>query len=255
MSLIDIRKEGKVSIITITRPERRNAINGDTASALRQAFLDYDADESQRVAILTGGDSVFCAGADLKEIESLSFKLEESEHGPLGFTRLLLHKPVIAAIAGYAVAGGLEIACWADFRVADESAQFGCLERRFSVPLVDGGTVRLPQIVGSGRALDLILTGRLIDTREAYQIGLVNYLTPRGKHLEKALEIAHQLTEFPQAAMLNDRRSVYQTLGKPLEEALKIEAAIGRETWESGEGAAGAKAFSEGKGRGGKLGD
>ena len=250
MAAIDISKDHRTTIIRITRPDVRNAINGETATALREAFLAFDADESQRVAVLTGGDNVFCAGADLKAIESLNM---DDEHGPLGFTRLSLSKPVIAAIAGYAVAGGLEIACWADFRVADESAKFGCLERRFSVPLVDGGTVRLPQIVGLGRALDLILTGRLIDAQEAYQIGLVNYLLPRGKALEKALEIAQQLADFPQAAMLNDRRSVYQSLGQPLETALKIEAEIGRETWASGEGKAGAQAFSEGKGRKGSF--
>lgn len=246
MAVIETRTDGAVTIITITRPQRRNAINGETAEALRQAWLAFEADASQRVGILTGGDEIFCAGADLKEIDSLNL---ENEYGPLGFTRMSISKPTIAAIAGYAVAGGLEVACWCDIRIADETAQFGCLERRFSVPLVDGGTVRLPQIIGLGRALDLILTGRLVDANEAHQMGLVNAVVPQGKHIERAIEIGKQLADFPQVAMLNDRRSVYAGLGKSLEEALTIEAEIGRETWASGEGASGAKEFSEGKGR------
>ncbi len=250
MAPIQVEKDGVVTIITLTRPHRRNAINGETAQALREAWWAFDQDDNQRVGILTGGDEVFCAGADLKEIESLNLN---DDFGPLGFTRLSVSKPTIAAIAGYAVAGGLELACWCDIRVADASAFFGCLERRFSVPLVDGGTVRLPQIVGLGRALDLILTGRLIDVQEAYQMGLVNRVVPKDEHLSTAIDIAKQLAEFPQSAMLNDRRSVYASLGKSLDEALGIEAGIGQETWASGEGIAGAKSFSEGKGRKGQF--
>jgi len=252
MSVLEIRRDGPITIITMTRPQRRNAINGETATALREAFLAFDADEEQRIAILTGGEEVFCAGADLKEIESLDLN---NAYGPLGFTRIALQKPVIAAISGYAVAGGLEVACWCDLRIADETAQFGCLERRFSVPLVDGGTIRLPQIIGVGRALDLILTGRLVDAQEAHSMGLVNQVVPAGKALEQAIELGNRLAAFPQAAMLNDRRSVYACLGKPLAEALTIEAEIGRETWASGEGAAGAQQFSGGKGRGGSFDD
>jgi enoyl-CoA hydratase len=248
VSIIEIEKRDPVTIITITRPHRRNAINGETAIAMREAFLAFEVDASQRVAVLTGGDEVFCAGADLKEIDSLDL---ENDFGPLGFTRMFINKPTIAAVSGYAVAGGLELACWCDMRIADETAQFGCLERRFSVPLVDGGTIRLPLLVGLGRALELILTGRLIGADEAKHIGLVNEVVPAGQAVERAVELGRLLAEFPQVAMLNDRRSVYQCLGQPLAEALKIEAGIGRETWASGEGAVGAKTFAEGKGRSG----
>jgi len=250
MPVIELSYDETVTIITITRLERRNAINGETAKALRDALLAFDADENQRVAVLTGGNEVFCAGADLKEIDTLDLN---DESGPLGFTRMSFSKPLIAAISGYAVAGGLELACYCDLRIADETAQFGCLERRFSVPLVDGGTIRLPQIVGLGRALELILTGRLVDAGEAKQMGLVNEIVPQGKAIERAVELGKQLADFPQVAMLNDRRSVYEGLGLSLEDALKNEAAIGRETWASGEGSAGAKAFSDGKGRRGSF--
>lgn len=246
--VIRVERDGPVTIITITRPERRNAINSETAHALREAWLAFDADDTQRVGVLTGDDGVFCAGADLKEIDSLDLDAAE---GPLGFTRLQMSKPTIAAISGYAVAGGLELACWCDLRIADESGKFGCLERRFSVPLVDGGTVRLPQIVGLGRAMDLILTGRLIDADEAYEMGLVNEITPMRQAVTRAVELGKMLADFPQAAMLNDRRSVYAALGRSLPDALASEAAIGRETWASGEGIAGAAAFTDGVGRGG----
>lgn len=250
MPVIEITYDETVMIIKITRPHRRNAINGETAKALREALLTFDADDNQRVAVLTGGDEVFCAGADLKEIDTLDLN---NDSGPLGFTRMNFSKPIIAAISGYAVAGGLELACFCDLRIADETAQFGCLERRFSVPLVDGGTIRLPQIIGLGRALELILTGRLVDAGEAKQIGLVNEVVSQGKAIERAIELGKQLAQFPQVAMLNDRRSVYEGLGLPLADALKNEAEIGRETWASGEGASGAKAFSDGKGRSGSF--
>ncbi|MEL6307824.1 MAG: crotonase/enoyl-CoA hydratase family protein [Chloroflexota bacterium] len=244
--VIDIQRDGAVTIITIIRPERRNAINGETANALREAWLAFDADDTQRVGILTGGNKVFCAGADLKEIDTLDIT---NEAGALGFTHLQVSKPTIAAIAGYAVAGGLELACWCDLRIVDETATFGCLERRFGVPLVDGGTVRLPQIVGLGRALELILTGRLISADEAYEIGLANEITAPKKALKRAVKLAKQLAEFPQVAMLNDRRSVYESLGKSLPDALANEARLGAQTWASGEGKAGAQAFTDGAGR------
>src|SRR5262249_17764090 len=154
-----------------------------------EAWLAFDADETARVGILTGGDEVFCAGADLHDLASLATEVE-GDNGPLGYTRLFISKPTIAAIAGYAVAGGLELACWCDLRIADETAVFGCFERRFGVPLIDGGTIRLPQIVGLGRALEMILTGRAVNASEAHTWGLINEITPRGQHLQRALELA-----------------------------------------------------------------
>jgi enoyl-CoA hydratase len=250
MNEVEVTREGAVTIIRLNRPQRRNAINGATADALREAWLAFDADDTTRVGILTGGDDVFCAGADLHELESLLSNVE-GNNGPLGYTRLFVGKPTIAAIAGYAVAGGLELACWCDLRIADETAVFGCFERRFGVPLIDGGTIRLPQIVGLGRALEMILTGRAVNASEAHLWGLVNEITPRGKHLQRALELAHMLTSFPQNAMLNDRRSVYAAFGKEHQEALAAEAQFGMDTLRSGESLSGAQEFHEGKGRGG----
>lgn len=239
-----------ITIITINRPHRRNAINLNTAKALREAWLAFDADESQCVGILTGGDEVFCAGADLKEIEGL-----EVDHpaGPLGFTRLQMSKPTIAAIAGYAVAGGLELACWCDLRICDESAIFGCFERRFGVPLVDGGTQRLPHIVGLGRALDMILTGRAVPAPDALQMGLANEVVAQGKHLVRAIELAKTLAQFPQNCMRNDRQAVYAGLGVKLKEGLQIEQEWGLRTIASGETFSGAQAFTDGKGRAGDF--
>jgi enoyl-CoA hydratase len=248
MGLIQVTHEGHTTIITITRPEARNAINGATAAALRDAWQAFEADEHARVGILTGGESVFCAGADLKEFNSLTPNTLD-EYGALGFTRMFVSKPTIAAIAGYAVAGGLELACWCDLRIADPTAQFGCLERRFGVPLIDGLTQRLPRQIGLSRALDMILTGRLIDVHEAHAWGLVNEVTASGDHLRRALELAHTLAQFPQICMRNDRRAVYEGLGKDLEEGLRLEAEIGAGTIQSGESQSGAQAFTKGKGR------
>jgi len=250
MNEIQIQRDGEVTIITLNRPHRKNAINGETAQALREAWLAFDVDETQKVGILTGGDEVFCAGADLKEIEGLDI---HSPSGALGFTHLHVSKPTIAAVAGYAVAGGLELACWCDLRIADETAIFGCFERRFGVPLVDGGTQRLPQIIGLGRALDMILTGRPVDAEEAQQIGLANQVTPKGLHLKQAIELAHQLAQFPQLCMNNDRQAVYRGLNASLEEGLKIEQELGQMTLASGETYAEAKAFTDGKGRRGRF--
>lgn len=249
---VSVTRDGAVTIVTINRPERRNAINQYTAELLREAWLSFDADDSARVGVLTGGDSVFCAGADLKEIESLD---AESEDGPLGFTRLWLSKPVIAAIAGYAVAGGMEVACWCDLRIADETASFGFLERRWGVPLVDGGTQRLPRIVGLGRALDLILTGRPMDVHEAHAIGFVNQVVPKGQHIARAVEWAKHIAAFPPICLTNDRKAVYMGLGKSLEEGLRLEASLGLETMHSGEPYEGAQRFVDGAGRGGAFGD
>ena len=248
MTPVQVTREGPVTIIEINRPEARNAINGETARLLREAWLAFDADNEARVGVLTGGNDVFCAGADLKAIDSLLDEVQ-GEFGPLGFTRMFVSKPTIAAIAGYAVAGGLEIACWCDLRIADETAVFGCFERRFGVPLVDGGTQRLPRIVGVGRALDLILTGRAVVAKEAHQMGLVNEVVPAGRHLSRAVEVARRLAAFPQAAMNNDRRAVYEGLGAGIEAGLEIEARLGAETIASGETQAGADAFSRGVGR------
>lgn len=250
MTEVLITRDDSVMIITIQRPHRRNAINPATAAALRQAWLAFDRDESARVGILTGGDDVFSAGADLKEIEAMDF---EAPDGPLGFTRLFVSKPTIAAVAGYAVAGGLEMACWCDLRIADETAIFGCFERRFGVPLIDGGNVRLPRIVGAGRALELIMTGRPVDAKEAHTMGLVNEVVPPGQHLQRAIELGKLLASFPQTCLVNDRRAVYETTGRPLAEGLQIEARIGKETILSGETYSGAKAFTAGKGRSGRI--
>lgn len=250
MKPVKITHHGPVTVITINRPERRNAINRETADALREAWLSFDADDSQRVGVLTGGSEVFCAGADLKEIETLENK---NDHGPLGHTRLFINKPTIAAVAGYAVAGGLELACWCDLRIADKSAVFGCFERRFGVPLIDGGTQRLPQIVGLGRALELILTGRPVDAQEALTMGLANEVVAPGEHIERAIEIGEMLATFPQAALLNDRRAVYRGLGENIEEGLEIEAELGQQTLDSGESYAGAEEFTRGAGRGGQF--
>ena len=252
MSEVEITSRGAVTVIRINRPHVRNAINRATAQALREAWLAFEADERARVGILTGGDEVFCAGADLEDLEALAAEVE-GEWGPLGFTRLWVSKPTIAAIAGYCVAGGLEMACWCDLRIADETAVFGCFERRFGVPLVDGGTQRLPRIVGLGRALELILTGRPVDAREALAIGLINELVPRGQSLKRALELAERLAGFPQVCLRSDRRAVYSGFGKDLAEGLRLEAELAFQVLKSGEPHAGAREFVAGKGRGGKF--
>ncbi len=243
-----VSREGAVTIMRIHRPAARNAIRGSTARALREAWLAFEAAPDARVCVLTGGDEVFCAGADLYHANELIEDVA-GESGPLGFTRLTGRKPTIAAIAGYCVAGGLELACWCDLRIADESAVFGCFERRFGVPLVDGGTQRLPRIVGLGRALDMILTGRAVAAPEALAMGLVNEVTPRGESLRRAMEIAQALAAFPQACLRNDRQAVYDGLGRDLGEGLRIEAALGMETIRSGETTAGAQRFAAGAGR------
>jgi len=247
-----ISADGPVRIFRLNRPEARNAIDARTARLLREVWQSFEADPGARVGILTGGDQVFCAGADLKDLDALADEVS-GEHGPLGFTRLAVSKPTIAAVAGYCVAGGLELACWCDLRIADETAVFGCFERRFGVPLVDGGTQRLPRIVGLGRALEMILTGRPVRVHEARAMGLVNEVVPEGEALHRAMELAHALAAFPQAALRNDRLAVYEGLGLPLAEGLKAEARLGAETLASGEAGAGALSFEMGRGRGGAF--
>lgn len=213
-----------VVVIRIDQGHVRNAVNSETAERLHDAFVAFDADDSARVAVLMGDEQAFSAGANLRDLP----KLRAS--GPLGPTRLQLSKPVIAAIEGWCVAGGVELAAWCDLRVAGASARIGCLERRWGVPLIDGGTYRLPQIVGLGRALDLILTGREIGTDEAERIGFVNRVVADGQALATAIELAGEIASFPWLGVVNDRRSVYAGLGLDLADALAIEDELGRET-------------------------
>jgi len=235
---------GSAAVITIARPHRRNAIDRETAEALAEAWLRFDADDDASVGILTGSGGTFCAGADLK-----AFDLEETAGGWLGFARTMVSKPTIAAVAGHCVAGGLELALWCDLRVAGEDAVFGCFERRFGVPLADGGTQRLPRIVGLSRALDMILTGRPVAADEAYRIGLVDRLVPPDAELEVALDLAETIASFPQPTVRSDRAAVYGGLGLPLESGLEIEAALGRSVIETAVDGAGR--FADGEGRGG----
>ncbi|MGH2947755.1 MAG: enoyl-CoA hydratase-related protein, partial [Solirubrobacteraceae bacterium] len=206
--MVRYERVGAAAVLTIDRPERRNAVDGPAAAALLEGFERFVGDGGARVLVLTGGGGeAFCAGADLKALETLD---PDAPGGPLGFTRLASPKPAIAAISGWCVAGGLELALWCDLRVADETARFGCMERRWGVPLLDGGTQRLPRVVGLGRALDLILTGRVVDAPEAHARGLVNEIAPRPA--ERALELAEQIAAFPQDTMLSDREAAHAAL-------------------------------------------
>ncbi|HEY0515976.1 MAG TPA: crotonase/enoyl-CoA hydratase family protein [Solirubrobacteraceae bacterium] len=242
-------RRGAAALITIDRPHRRNAVDGATAAALHELFLRFEADQQARVLIVTGaGDIAFCAGADLKDTGSMAGRLM-SDEGPMGFTRLSASKPTIAAISGFALAGGLEIALWCDLRIATSDSRLGYPERRWGVPLIDGGTQRLPRIVGLGRALDLILTGRIVDAEEALTMGMLTEVVPAGAHLDRALELAEGLARFPQRTMLADRRAAIEGFGLPLADALALEAAAGPEVF--GDGAAGAARFAAGEGRGG----
>jgi enoyl-CoA hydratase len=242
-------RRGSTALVTIDRQHRRNAVDGITAAALYEAYLRFEADEQARVLVLTGAGGVsFCAGADLKATETMVERLM-SEEGPMGFTRLTPSKPTIAAISGFCLAGGLELALWCDLRIATDTSVLGYPERRWGVPLIDGGTQRLPRIVGLGRALDLILTGRMIDAAEALSIGLLTEVVPAGAHLERALALAEGLARFPQRTMLADRRAAIEGLGMTLAEGLALEAGAGPEVFE--EGARGAARFAAGEGRGG----
>jgi enoyl-CoA hydratase len=242
-------RDGAAAVITIDRQHRRNAVDGPTAAELHEAYLRFEADEEARVLVVTGAGGVaFCAGADLKATDTMAGRLM-SEEGPMGFTRLTPSKPTIAAISGYCLAGGLEIALWCDLRIATESSMLGYPERRWGVPLIDGGTQRLPRIVGLGRALDLILTGRIIDAHEALSMGLLTEVVAPGAHLERALALAEGLARFPQRTMLADRRAAIEGFGMPLADALALEARAGPEVFE--DGARGAQRFAAGEGRGG----
>lgn len=242
-------RRGAAAIVTIDRQERRNAVDGPTAHALHEAYMRFEEDDNARVLVLTGAGGVsFCAGADLKAIDSFAGRLESPE-GPLGFTRLTPTKPTVAAISGFCLAGGLELALWCDLRIATESSTFGFTERRFGVPLIDGGTQRLPRIVGLGHALDLILTGRMLPAREALSMGLVTEVVPEGEHLDRALELAEGLARFPQQTMLADRLAAIEGLGMPLQQGLELEARSGPATFALA--AEGASRFASGEGRSG----
>jgi enoyl-CoA hydratase len=251
---VRIEDRGRVRTVTIDRPEVRNAIDRPTADALLTAFQAFDGDDTVDVAVLTGAGGVFCAGADLKAVaDGRGNRVVADGPGPLGPTRLVLSKPVIAAVEGHAVAGGLELALWCDLRVAAEDATFGVFCRRWGVPLVDGGTVRLPRLIGHSRALDLILTGRPVPAPEALSMGLANRVAPPGQALRAATALAEQLAAFPQACLRSDRLSSYEQAGLALPDALGVEYRHGWATITSGETAAGARRFSGGEGRHGAF--
>ena len=264
MPEVGYERRGAAAVITIDRPERRNAVDPNTADQLLEAYRRFESDDEARVMVLTGaGEEAFCAGADLKAVaeKGASFTgddpeaqvaswLDERPDGPLGFTRLRASKPTIAAISGWALAGGLELALWCDLRIGTETAKLGFPERRWGVPLIDGGTQRMPRIVGMGRALDLILTGRIVEAEEALAMGLLTEVVRSGKHLDRALEMAEGLASFPQETMLADRRSALEGFGLSLEEGLAREAEIGGAV--SGVGVKGAARFAAGEGRGGE---
>jgi enoyl-CoA hydratase len=251
---VRIEHDGPVTIVTIDRPEVRNAVDRVTAEALADAFRDFDADDDRMVAVLSGAGGTFCAGADLKAIDARAGNRTAPDgDGPMGPTRMLLDKPVLAAVEGHAVAGGLELALWCDLRVAARDAVFGVFCRRWGVPLIDGGTVRLPRLVGHSHALDLILTGRGVSGDEAQRMGLANRLTEPGGALAGAVELAHELSALPAVCMRSDRRSSYEQWGLDLDAALGIEFELGRVTLASGEARAGATRFAAGAGRHGQA--
>jgi enoyl-CoA hydratase len=244
---------GPVTTVVLGRPEVRNAVDGPTAEALAGAFRAFDADESALVAVLWGEGGTFCAGADLKAIsDGRGNRVAEDGDGPMGPTRLRLGKPVIAAIEGYAVAGGVELALWCDLRVVAEDAVLGVFNRRWGVPLIDGGTVRLPRLIGRSRAMDLILTGRPVGAEEARAMGLANRVVPAGQARAAAEELAAEIARFPQTCVRSDRASALDQEGLGLEAAMASELSLGMETLQSGEGAAGARRFAEGAGRHGQ---
>jgi enoyl-CoA hydratase len=264
MPKVRYERSGSATVLTIDRPERRNAVDDETASLLLDGFRRFEADDEARVLIVSGeGSEAFCAGADLKALAErgaafsgddpeaeVAHWLDERADGPLGFTRLTSTKPTIAAISGWCLAGGLELALWCDLRIATESARLGCPERRWGVPLIDGGTQRLPRTVGMGRALELILTGRIVEAPDALSWGLVNEVVPDGGHLKRALEIAEGVAAFPQRTMLSDRRAAIEGFGLPLAEGLALEARLGRDSVITG--VLGAARFAAGEGRGGE---
>ena len=262
MTPVSYQVTDRIAVVTIHRPKRRNAVDGPTAKALADAFRQFDVDTSADVAVLQGEGHCFCAGADLKALSGAGAgagagegnRIEADGDGPMGPTRMQLSKPVIAAIEGHAVAGGLELALWCDLRVMADDAVMGVYCRRFGVPLVDGATVRLPRLIGQSRAMDLILTGRSVLSTEAFNIGLANRIAPSGQALSAALELARQLVRFPQNCMRNDRLSVLAQWGCTEAQAVQIETSLGLRTLASGEALHGAGLFSAGQGRHGSFG-
>ncbi|HEX3175973.1 MAG TPA: crotonase/enoyl-CoA hydratase family protein [Methylomirabilota bacterium] len=246
---------GAVTTIVLDRPERRNAVDGETARGLAAAFREFEADADARVAVLWGAGGTFCAGADLQAIAGArGNRLEPDGDGPMGPTRMLLSKPTIAAVSGHAVAGGLELALWCDLRVVEEDAVLGVFCRRWGVPLVDGGTVRLPRLIGLSRALDLILTGRPVDAREAERIGLANRVVPTGTARQAAEALAAEIAGFPPRCVVSDRRSACESTALAMDAALAREFALGKATIDSGESRDGAARFAAGAGRHGTFG-
>jgi enoyl-CoA hydratase len=249
MTEVRVERDGPVTTVFLHRPERRNAVDGATAEELADAFRAFDADEEASVAVLQGSGGTFCAGADLKAVsEGRGNRTEPTGDGPMGPTRMRLTKPVIAAVSGHAVAGGLELAIWCDLRVADETAVFGVFCRRWGVPLIDGGTVRLPRLIGMGRALDIIMTGRKVTAKEALAIGMCERVVPNGKSRQAAEALAQEIARFPRECMLADRNSAHRAWGMPLREAMRQEYWNGQSCLHN-EGVAGAGRFAGGKGR------
>jgi enoyl-CoA hydratase len=251
---IRIERSDAVATIVIDRPEARNAVDGPAAKALAEAFREFERDDALRVAVLWGAGGVFCAGADLKARGTeRGLRLAPDGDGPMGPSRMAFTKPTIAAVEGYAVAGGLELALMCDLRVAAESAVFGVFCRRWGVPLIDGGTVRLPRLIGLSRALDMILTGRPVEAREALDFGLANRVVPAGRAREEAEALARTIAAFPPHCVRSDRRSAWDGLGMSLPDALANEFALGKATTETGESQAGARRFASGAGRHGTF--
>ena len=251
---IRIEKDFPVFTIIIDNPEVKNAVDGITAKELVNAFKQFEKEDKALVAVLWGDNGTFCSGANLNTIATESAnRVEKDGAGPMGPTRMKLTKPVIAAVAGYAVAGGLELAIWCDMRVVEEDAIFGVFCRRFGVPLIDGGTVRLPRLIGLSRAMDMILTGRAVKADEALNWGLANRVVKIGKSREKAEELAREISKFPQTCMRNDRMSVYDQFGQDIVNAINIEFDYGLKTLESGEYLKGSGEFTLGKGKHGKF--
>jgi enoyl-CoA hydratase/carnithine racemase len=251
---VRVETSAPVTTVILDRPHRRNAVDGPTAEALVSAFEAFEADSTQRVAVLWGAGGTFCAGADLKAFGSaLGNRVQPDGAGPMGPSRMVLSKPVIAAVSGHAVAGGMELALWCDLRVVEADAVFGIFCRRWGVPLIDGGTVRLPRLIGLGRALDLILTGRPVDAQEAERIGLANRVVEHGRARGAAEQLAREIAAFPQTCVASDRRSVYDGSGMSLEDALANEFRLGSATVASHESREGAARFASGAGRHGAF--
>ena len=253
MTTVRVDHDGPVAVVTIDRPEVRNAVDGATAAALADAFRTFDADRERSVAVLTGAGGTFCSGADLKALAAGNGNpVREDGDGPMGPTRMLLSKPVLAAVEGFAVAGGLELAVWCDLRVAGRDATFGVYCRRWGVPLIDGGTVRLPRLVGHGRAMDLILTGRGVGAEEALAIGLVDRVVEAGQALDSAVALARELAALPQHCLRSDRRSAIDSWSLDHEAAMSNETRLGLATIATGETLEGASRFAGGAGRHGR---